>query len=346
MGVRGADVMVRRRSTGHSERGTCAKAKRPQKPHPAPGRTWHPQSGWTTVPCHPQPRRAASTHPPPQISSLRSTGGRVPSPDIARRSATHATTEAFLAAFRRFVSRRGLCSTLYSDRGTNFVGADPKLRELFGRATRNCQIADALANEGVQWRFNPPAAPHFGGIWEAAVKSTKHHLQRVMGDSTLTFEEMTMFLTQVEACLNSRPLTALSDDPGDLSALTPGHFLIGAPLNAISEPSLADGPTRRLTRWQLVQQMRDHFWKRWAREYLQALNSRPKWTKGSGNPRVGDLCLIRGENSPPASWPLARITAVHPGADGQVRVVTLRTATTSLKRPTCKIIPLGAAEAT
>lgn len=170
------------------------------------------------------------------------------------------TADAFLAALRRFVARRGLCRSLYSDCGTNFVGADSQLRALFSAASREGQrIAAYVATDRIQWHFNPPAAPHFGGIWEAAVKSTKHHLRRVIGAATLTYEEMATLLTQVEACLNSRPLQALSDDPEDQAALTPGHLLIGSPLTAVPEPSLVDEPPTRHSRWQLLLQMRDHF---------------------------------------------------------------------------------------
>ncbi|XP_011684293.1 PREDICTED: uncharacterized protein LOC105447785 [Wasmannia auropunctata] len=250
------------------------------------------------------------------------------------------TAEGFLAAYRRFVSRRGLCATMHSDQGTNFIGADAQLKRLLQQALQDRSIADALASDGVHWRFNPPAAPHFGGVWEAAVKSTKHHLRRVMGEATLTYEELSTFLTQIEACLNSRPLAALSDDPEDLTALTPGHFLVGTALRAVPEPSLTEEPIGRLTRWQLLQQMRDHFWQRWSREYLQSLNTRPKWRTKDVNPCVGDLCLVRGEQTPPTRWPLGRVTATHHGDDGQVRVVTVRTATTTLTRPTQKIILL------
>lgn len=92
---------------------------------------------------------------------------------------------------------------------------------------------------------------------EATIKSVKH-LRRVIGDST--FEEMSTVLAQIEACLNSRLLQALSDDSEDINALTPGHFLIGTAINAVSEPSLIEEPSGRLSRWQLLQQMHDHFW--------------------------------------------------------------------------------------
>ncbi|XP_070529999.1 uncharacterized protein [Cardiocondyla obscurior] len=125
------------------------------------------------------------------------------------------TAEAFLAAFRRFISRRGLPQSIYSDCGTNFAGAKAELRRLFKAGNKeSSSIFRALREEQIQWPFNPPVTPHFGELWEAAVKSVKHHLRRVIGESTLTFEEMTTFLTEVEAYLNSRPLFPLSNNPG------------------------------------------------------------------------------------------------------------------------------------
>ncbi|XP_070530058.1 uncharacterized protein [Cardiocondyla obscurior] len=252
------------------------------------------------------------------------------------------TTEAFLAAFRRFTSRRGLCAHLYSDRGTNFIGADAQLRNFIKQITHDSLIKNNLTNKGVLWHFNPPSAPHFGGLWEAAVKSAKFHIHRVIGKATLTYEELATFLTQVEACLNSRPLLPITDDPEDFEALTPGHFLIGQPLNAIPEPSLQEIPENRLKRWQLIQKMRDHFWQRWSNEYIPTLNVRNKWSVTMKNLKINTLCLIRGEGTAPSKWPLGRIIAIHPGADGQVRVVTVKTATTTYTRPVVKIVPLFA----
>lgn len=259
-------------------------------------------------------------------------------------AASDYTADAFLAAFRRFISRRGLCEEVHSDCGTNFVGASRELRRLFCASSADGRrIAQSVAADGIRWKFNPPAAPHFGGLWEAAVKSTKHHLRRVIGESMLTFEEMSTFLSQVEACLNSRPLQALSDDHDDLTALTPGHFLIGAPILALPEPPLEDRNPNALSCWQLLQRMRDHFWKRWSHEYVQTLASRPKWTKNTASPEIGALCLVRSDITPPTRWPLARITKLHPGNDGIVRVVTVRTSTSELVRPLVKVVLLPGA---
>lgn len=108
---------------------------------------------------------------------------------------TEYTTKAFIAAYKRFISRRGICATLYSDCDTNFFGADAELQRRFNSASKELQeLATLLANNGTEWRFNPPSTPHFGGKWEAAVKSTKFHLRRVIGDSMLTYEELSTLL--------------------------------------------------------------------------------------------------------------------------------------------------------
>ncbi|XP_011876468.1 PREDICTED: uncharacterized protein LOC105566790 [Vollenhovia emeryi] len=158
------------------------------------------------------------------------------------------SSEGFIAAYRRFSSRRGIAHTLHSDCGTNFIGADTALKRLLIQSTQEHQrISQLLSQDNTRWEFNPPATPHMGGKWEAVVKSIKYHLRRTIGESVLTFEELTTLLTQVEAILNSRPLEPLSDDADDISALTPGHFLVESPLTAIPEPSLTDLAISRLT---------------------------------------------------------------------------------------------------
>ncbi|XP_029175540.1 uncharacterized protein LOC114944008 [Nylanderia fulva] len=144
----------------------------------------------------------------------------------------------FLAAFRRFASRRGLPQKLYSDNGTNFHGADRELKSTFDAVSSDPSLRDVLANDRVEWHFIPSASPHFGGLWEAGVKSFKTHLKKTVGSHTLSQAEFSTLLCRIEACLNSRPIATLSDDPSDLLALTPGHFLIGRPMTAVPEESV------------------------------------------------------------------------------------------------------------
>ncbi|XP_015124590.1 uncharacterized protein LOC107046481, partial [Diachasma alloeum] len=119
------------------------------------------------------------------------------------------TTDAFIEAYKRFTGRRGIPEVMYSDNATTFVGASTVLNKLYKQPSReNLQIQAALATNGTQWSFSPPRAPHFGGKWEAAVKSTKY-LKRVLGSTTFTYEELNSIMIQIEACLNTRPITKM-----------------------------------------------------------------------------------------------------------------------------------------
>ena len=149
------------------------------------------------------------------------------------------TSEAFIACLRRFISRRGKPTLLWSDHGTNFVGSKRIVQELFEflqKTTANKLIANFCSNQGIQWDFIPERTPHFGGLWEAAVKSLKTHLFRVVGNTKLTFEGVTTVITQIEACLNSRPLGIVtSNDDDEIEVLTPRHFLIGRLMEALPD---------------------------------------------------------------------------------------------------------------
>ncbi|GBM45351.1 hypothetical protein AVEN_172970-1 [Araneus ventricosus] len=239
------------------------------------------------------------------------------------------STEAFIGALKRFISRRGRPSDIFSDNGTNFVGANNELlkilKGLFKRESAE-KFEDFLASEGIKWHFNPPATPHFGGLWEAGVKSLKGHLKRVVGNTILTHEEFFTLVTQVEAVLNSRPLCPLSEDPNDDLALTPAHFLVGTSLTSLPEPYFKETPMNRLSRWELVQKLAQTFWSKWTSDYLNRLQARPKWYKGEKVFKKNEVVLVKGDdNSKLLSWNLAKIIEVHPGKDNITRIVTLKT---------------------
>ena len=160
-----------------------------------------------------------------------------------------------------------------------------------------------------------------------------------MGDVKFTYEELTTILTQVEACLNSRPLIPInSPDDDGIEVLTPGHFLIGQPLCTLPDPSFSYRSVSLLRRWHLCQNLVRHFWKRWSAEYLSSLNRYNKWHHPSRNLSVGDLVVLKEDGTIPTNWPLARVTQVYPGKDGLVRVATVKTTKgTFYKRPVSKI---------
>lgn len=197
-----------------------------------------------------------------------------------------------------------------------------------------------MASREIQWKFIPPNSPHWGGLWEAGIKSAKFHIRRVVGNSNLTFEELSTVLAQIEAILNSRPISALSNDPSDLSCLTPAHFLIGEPMTSYPEKDTAAIPENRLSFWEKCSKIQQHFWQRWAVGYLNRLQNRPKWVKPYPNLRENMVVLLKEDHIPPLQWPLARIIEVMPGADKRVRVVKVKTANGIFVRPISKICPL------
>jgi len=254
------------------------------------------------------------------------------------------TTESFIATFRCFLSRRGCPSLVWSDHGSNFVGAKGDLKDLSNFLSNQITqgvISEFCSSHKIVWRFIPEKSPHFGGIWESNVKSVKAHLKRIVSPVKLTFEELSTVLIQVEAVLNSRPLT-LIDSPDDdgISALTPGHFLIGRPLTSLPDPQGSYRAISLLKRWHLCQNLVRHFWERWSKEYLCILNKHNKWRFPTRNVAVGDVVILQERGMVPTEWPLGRIVEVYPGQDGMVRVVSVKTSRGIYHRPVTKIAVL------
>jgi hypothetical protein len=249
------------------------------------------------------------------------------------------SSEDFINVLYRFVSRRGFISDMYSDNGTNFVGANNDLKEYydwFSSQENFNEISKWCDIRGIKWHFIPPSAPHMGGTWESAVKLVKTLLPEVYGDSFLTYEEFYTVLCRIEMILNSRPITKMTDDFSDITALTPGHFLIGRPINDVIEPDYTDFNPLRLSRFQRLQQLKQVFWKRFFDEYLHQLQMRFKW-HSKIEVRVGQVVIIKDENVPSTHWLLGKIETLHPGSDDVTRVVTLRTKNGTIVRPLAKL---------
>ena len=146
-------------------------------------------------------------------------------------------------------------------------------------------------------------------------------------------------MCQIEAVLNSRPLYPLSSDPSETDCLTPRHFLVRGPLVSTHQYDFAHTSTNRLDRWQLVQQMTQHFWRRWSGEYLHTLQAHSKRLTNKNSLRVGDLVLISEPKTSPLQQPKGRVEALFPGTDGVVRIASIRMKSGVYKRPLVKLGP-------
>ncbi|XP_047032656.1 uncharacterized protein LOC124639368 [Helicoverpa zea] len=248
----------------------------------------------------------------------------------------------FLMTLKRFIARRGKPAEIFSDNGRNFVAADKELGSFL--KINNHLFSDFAAQEGIKFNFIPAYSPHFGGIWESGIKSAKHHVKRVIGNLHLTFEELQTLFAQVEAILNSRPLCPMTSNPNDFLPLSPGHFLIGRALTTFPYPQIEEVDPNKLKRFQRLEQIRQHFWRRWQNEYINELQRRQKWLKDTPQLKVDDLVLIKEENLPPLCWRLGRVTKLFPGPDGVIRVADVRTSTNCLRRALVRLCPLPGPE--
>ncbi|XP_058816309.1 uncharacterized protein LOC131679586 [Topomyia yanbarensis] len=259
------------------------------------------------------------------------------------------STAAFIAALHRFIARRGKPNLIECDNAKNFKGTVRELADLsrqFYSQQHQGAVINRCAEDGITFKFIPPRSPHFGGLWEAAVKSLKHHLRRTMGNSVLSQDEFVTLLARIEACLNSRPLTPLSADPNDLEVLTPGHFLVHRSLTCFPELDLSENPRNRLDRWQENQELLRRVWKRWTIDYLSGLQPRTKWTRMRDNIVIGTMVLLKEENLPPLKWRYGRVTNIFHGQDNNIRVVDVRTADGEYRRAINKICILPVREPT
>ena len=257
------------------------------------------------------------------------------------------TPTAFINCFFRFISRRPGVEFMFLDCGTNFTAAESQLKDEIKKW--NADIDFHMRLKGIKWSFNPPAAPHWGGIWERLVRSTKRILTSICNStSTPTDDVLNTLVTAAEGIINQRPLTRVSDDSRDLNALSPAQLTShGTPSYSsasILPPCVdADGAELRRHKRQ-AETLADTFWLRWSREYLSTLQERQKWLNPSPDLNDGDLVLLVDEKRHCADYPLARITHVFPGSDGLVRRVRVRTSRREYDRDRSRIVLLEASD--
>lgn len=233
------------------------------------------------------------------------------------------TTDSFLMALIRFCNRRGTPEIIFSDNGTNFVGAEAELRD-FIHQLEDGKIENRMLVRGIEWRFNPPGASHRGGIWERIIRSIRRILSAVMVEQVMSEEVLLTSLSEVERILNERPLTPLYDDPDSCNVLRPVDLLLlkVVPLVNGTEISLADSYKKG---WRQAQVLANTFWRRWIAEYLPTLQARSKWTQRVRDIQVGDVVLIADPSLSRGAWKKGLIVRVMSSSDDHPRTAEVRT---------------------
>ncbi|KAK7879199.1 hypothetical protein WMY93_034023 [Mugilogobius chulae] len=247
-------------------------------------------------------------------------------------------TDSFLMSLRRFIARRGKPYEMWSDQGTNFRGGNKELQTAFENMTPELQ--QQLAEQTINFHFNPPHAPHFGGAWEREIRSVKSALQVVLKDQVVAEEVLLTTLIEVEGILNSKPLGYASSDVADSDPITPNLLLMGRRDSAL--PQALYGPHDALSnrRWKHSQVISDHFWKRFIQNYLTGLQLGQKWRKTTDNIALGRVVMIVDANLPRGLWPVGIITKVFPGSDGVVRAAEVTVKDSTYVRPVTKLVEL------
>lgn len=249
------------------------------------------------------------------------------------------SAESFLLTFRRFVARRGLPSVVWSDNATNFQAVSGVMSQI------DPKISNYAVKNNLEWKFIPPKSPNKGGLWESAVKSAKRHLVKVAAGAILTQEELLTMLLEIEAIMNSRPLSCSKLSQGNpFEVITPGHFLIGDSLVAAPEAHSASQVKMSLSqRYQNLRSRINSFWKIWKTDYLTQLQEKSKWKKEMPNVKRGTIVVLK-DDGPPSSWSYGKIEEVYPDALGQVRVADVLVKGKLKRRSLSSLVPLVEAE--
>ncbi|XP_058816702.1 uncharacterized protein LOC131679977 [Topomyia yanbarensis] len=248
------------------------------------------------------------------------------------------STDSCVMAIRRFVSRRGAPAEIFSDNGTNFQGANKQLQKEIQERTET--LSSVFTNTTTRWNFNPPGAPHMGGVWERMVRSVKVAIGTILEASRKPDDEtLETVIIEAEAMINTRPLTYIPLQSADEEALTPNHFLLGSSNGVKQLPvSPINYKTGLRSSWKLAQHITDRFWRRWLKEYLPVISRRSKWFEDVKEVAVGLVLIVDGAVR--NQWIRGRVVKVAVGSDGRIRQAWIRTTSGVVRRPAVKLAVL------
>lgn len=247
-------------------------------------------------------------------------------------------TDAFLMSLRRFIARRGKPFGLFSDNGTNFTGGNREIKEAYEAMVP--QLKEQLAEQKISFRFIPPSARHFGGIWEREVKSVKQALKVILKEQTVPETVLRTVLTEVEGIMNAKTLGYVSSDIADSDPITPSILLMGHHDSSLPQVMYDSSNLLGTRRWRHSQVLADQFWARFIHFYLPTLQERQKWQKDNDQLRVDQVVLIMDPQLPRALWLMGKVTRTFPGPDGRIRTVAVQVQDRTYVRPVARLIPL------
>lgn len=262
------------------------------------------------------------------------------------------TAATFLLAFRRFCSRRGVPSLVMSDNAKTFKHCAKEVIKV----VRSEEVRQHMTNKQIQWIFIAEKAPWWGGYWERMVRSVKRCLRKVVGNSTLIFDELVTTVVEIEATLNNRPLTYVHDDEEGVSyVLTPASLVYGRRLATTpSGRQFEVSSTNKTLTKRAKHQFRvlSNFTRQWQRDYLLSLQER-RSVKLSANSndnarkvKVGDIVILKEEGTARCLWKLAKVTETLEGRDGKIRSAKIQVLSKEkviqLRRPIQHLVPLEA----
>ncbi|XP_069195602.1 uncharacterized protein [Procambarus clarkii] len=255
------------------------------------------------------------------------------------------SAEAFLQAFCRFASRRSCPKLMISDNGSNLVAGEACLRKIWTHP----KVRTALTQRQCYWKFIPPRAPWHGGFYERMVGTVKRSLRKTLHRQKIDLQELQTVIIEIEARVNNRPLTYLSDDALQREPLSPAHLMYGRPLKTLvsltdeepEDPSYVK-ESDLVQRFKHLSGVISRWNDVWTREYLTALR---EYHYGANSPynrinlNPGDIVLVDSDG-PRSEWPIGEIVSVHPDSQGILRIVKVKCKGNTTLKTLEKLVPL------
>ena len=238
--------------------------------------------------------------------------------------------DSFVLALRRLVVRCGKVRSVYSDIGSNFIGAERELKKAYSEMNDNKiqSFMESIGRDWIKWHKNPPFASHMGGVWETQIRSAYAILASMLKThgKSLDNEALLTLMTEVEGILNSRPVTVeMINEPSSFQPLAPANILTMKSKVVISPPGKFLRPDLYCRRqWRRVQHIANEFWSRWRKKYLQSLQERQKWNTRRRNFVIGDVVLLKTMDVLRNKWPMVKVTATKRDQNGLVRSIYLK----------------------